>query len=168
MPAAWAAGCRPRCLQNQTVRRGGVGFFGSLQENIRPGLAALDLGAKDHVVKILHDAQPVSTSTARSRTLEVASTTATPSVFSQDSSRRAGLELHILQQLLFPGNLPGQALLHRDGQIVPGNDVRHVGHARFAAVIPGVLGHGHALTVPVQQFVIQSMGDDLTVDQQTI
>ena len=38
----------------------------------------------------------------------------------------------------------------------------------LAAVIPGVLSHGHALTVPVQQFVIQSMGDDLTVDQQTI
>lgn len=107
-------------LQNQTVRRGGVGFFGSLQENIRAracrARSRCQRPCRQNTARRPAGSAPRRRAPARWRL-------PAPRPRPRFSARTAGpprrLELHILQQLLFPGNLPGQALLHRDGQIVP-------------------------------------------------
>ena len=90
MPAAWAA-WMPASLSSRTRQSAGAAwaFSAAFRKISGQGLPRSISVPKTMSSKYCTTPSRVSTSTARSRTLEVASTTATPSVFSQDSRAAA-------------------------------------------------------------------------------
>ena len=69
-------------LKHEAVLRALPSFLACFEKNIRCGLAVLDLGSEDHIVKVPVHAVIAQHSTARSRTLEVARMMRTPRALS--------------------------------------------------------------------------------------